>query len=207
MLAARSTRSSGSSPARSCSSSNSQILNQDPAIAAPPREGPLATLQRRRGGVLVAFGGGLLLAAAVAAMLAGGDDLKLAEANSLAVIDPASNSVVDTVPTGVDPFDVAADAEHIWVGNRGDGTVTQIDPARNEVLGTRSAETTVGGIAAGAGGVWIGDSRGERARAARSRLLVGGTLDPACAQAGGPRRHGCQPGRRRARRGLGAGRQ
>ena len=139
------------------------ILTQDPAIAAPPRPGSVADLRRRRrGGVLVAFGGGLLLAAAVAAILAGGDDgAEPAPPNSLAVIDPESNRLVDTVPTGVDPADVSADADHVWVANRGDESVTQVDPETKAVVGTTSAETRVGGIAAGAGGVWIGDSRGE----------------------------------------------
>ncbi len=139
------------------------ILNQDPAIEAPRREGPLAVLGgRRRGGVLLAFGGGLLLAAAVAAIVSGGDDgAELAEPNSLAVIDPESNRVVDTVPTGIDPADVAADADHVWVANRGDGSVTQVDSETKAVVGTTSADTRVGGIAAGADGVWIADSRGE----------------------------------------------
>jgi YVTN family beta-propeller protein len=139
-----------------------EILTQDPALEGPRRERPVAGLHRRRGGVLIAFGGGLLLAAAVAAILASGGASELAEANSLAVIDPASSKVVDTVPTGIDPADVSADADHVWVANRGDGTVTQIDPGRKVALGTTPAETRVGGIAAGAGGVWIGDSRGER---------------------------------------------
>ncbi len=140
------------------------ILNQDPALEAPRREGPLTALrQRRRGGILLAFGGGLLLAAAVAAILAGGEDSKLAEPNSLAVIDPESNQVVDTVPTGIDPAVVSADADHVWVANRGDDTVTQVDPETKAVLGTSPAHTGgAGGMAAGAGGVWIGDSRGER---------------------------------------------
>lgn len=138
------------------------ILAQDPALAAPRREGPLRALrERRRGGVLIAFGGVLLLAVAAAAILASGDAPELADANSLAVIDPASNRVVDTVPTGVDPADVSADADHVWVANRGDDSVTQINPETNAVLGTTPAKTRVGGLAAGAGGVWIGDSRGE----------------------------------------------
>ena len=160
--AGRSTPSSGSSPAPSCAELEQEILNQDQAIAAPPRGGPAASSRRRRGGVLVAFGGGLLLAAALAAILAGGDEAKLAEANSLAVIDPESDQLVDTVPTGVDPVDVSADAEHVWVANHGDDTVTQVDPETKAVVGTHSGHGSVGGMAAGADGVWIGDSPGER---------------------------------------------
>jgi YVTN family beta-propeller protein len=138
------------------------ILDQDPAIAAPPRGGPRTSVRRRRGGVLVAFGGGLLIAAALAAILASGNEgAELAEPNSLAVIDPASNQLVDTVPTGIDPADVSADAEHVWIANRGDDTVTEVDPATKAVVSTNSAPASVGGMAAGADGVWIGDSPGE----------------------------------------------
>jgi YVTN family beta-propeller protein len=137
------------------------ILNQDPAIAAPPRERALAAVRRRRGGALLAFGGGLLLAAAVAAILAGGEESQdAAAANSAAVIDPQSNELVGTVPTGVEPADVAADGGSVWIANRGDDSVTQVDPKTRAVLRTVPAGTTVGGMAAGAGAVWIGGSRG-----------------------------------------------
>ena len=157
-----------------------EILTQDPAIAAPPREGPMAALRRRRrGGVLMAFGGGLLIAAAVAAIVAGGDEAKLAEANSLAVIDPESNQLVDTVPTGIDPADVSADADHVWVANRGDDTVTEVDPQTKAVVGTTSADDE--GRRYGRRSRRRLDRRqpGRGARAARSRLPVGGALDQA----------------------------
>ncbi len=141
------------------------ILAQDPEIGAPARARPVAEQRRRRrGGVLMAFGGGLLLAAAVAAIVAadGGEDAQAAEANTLAVIDPESGEVVATVPVGIEPTSVSADAESVWVANRGDDTVTRIDPETQTVVGTTPGGTSVGGLAAGAGSVWIGDSRGEK---------------------------------------------
>jgi YVTN family beta-propeller protein len=141
------------------------ILSQDRAIAAPAPTGVVATLrQRRRGGVLVALGGSLLLAAATAAAIiasGGGDGSEPASANSLAVIDPESDRVVATVPTGIDPADVSADRDYIWVANRGDDTATQIDPETMTVLSTTPAGSRVAGLAAGTGAVWIGDSRGS----------------------------------------------
>jgi YVTN family beta-propeller protein len=143
------------------------ILTQDPAIAAPPPTGVASALRQRwRGGALVALGGSLLLVAAVAAIVvAGGGDYsgtELASANSLAVIDPESDRLLATVPTGVDPIAVSADADHVWIGNRGDDTATQVDPKTMTVLSTTSAGTNVGGLAAGAGAVWIADSRGSK---------------------------------------------
>jgi peptide/nickel transport system substrate-binding protein len=154
----------GLEPGRELQQLERAILTQDPAIEAPPREGPLRGLrERRRGGALVAFGGGLLLAAFVAVAITLGDDSgsELASANSLAVSDPQSDQLVATVPTGVDPADVSADADDVWVGNRGDDTATQIDPKTMTVLGTISTGTSMGGLAAGAGAVWIGGSRGD----------------------------------------------
>jgi YVTN family beta-propeller protein len=141
------------------------ILAQDPAIAAPQRRGAVAGLPAgRRGGVLVAVGGGLLLAAVIAAIVSasgGGSESERATPNSLAVIDPDSNDVVATVPTGVQPADVSAGAGSIWVANRGDDTATQVDPRTREVLSTISPRTGVGGLAAGGGAVWIGAGRGS----------------------------------------------
>ena len=180
-----------------------EILNQDQAIAAPPRGGPAASSRRRRGGVLVAFGGGLLLAAALAAIVAGGDEAKLAEANSLAVIDPASNSVVDTVPTGIGPADVSADADHVWVANRGDNSVTEVDPETKAVVGTTSAHISVGGMAAGAGGVWIADSQREKLVRLDPAFPSAAHRHPAGARAPGLREFAVGPGRRRSRCRLG----
>jgi YVTN family beta-propeller protein len=139
------------------------ILGQDPAIATPPRAGVPAAA-RGRGGALVAAGGGLLLAATVAAVIAsaGGDsDGVLASPNSLAVIDPGSNEVVAALPTGVEPADVSADGEYVWVANRGDDTATQVDSQTKAVVSTTSPQISVAGLAAGAGAVWLADTRGS----------------------------------------------
>lgn len=161
------------------------ILTQDPELDAPSRGGPFAD-QRRRGGIVVAFGGGLLLAAVVAAIVAsGGDaDSPQVDANSLVIIDPGSGELVATVPTGVQPADIAASDSSIWVANTQDDSVTQIDAETQEVTSTTAAETSVGGMAAGAGAVWIADSRGAELvrldpafRSTRSIRLARGPAD------------------------------
>ncbi len=153
----------GLEPSRELQELERAILAQDPAIDAPSRTRPLrGTPQARRGGVLVGLGGGLLLAAAVAAVFAGGGDdphPQRATANSLAVIDPESNRVVATIPTGVRPADVAAGAGYIWVANQADDTVTQIDPRRRAVVSTTAPRVSVSSLAADDRGVWIGAAR------------------------------------------------
>jgi YVTN family beta-propeller protein len=140
------------------------ILSQDPTIEAPPRRTSAAMLrERRRAGALIAFGGGVLLAAVVAVVLAGGDGgSEPVDPNTLAVIDPGSDEVVATVPTGVDPNDVSADADHVWVANSGDDTATEVDPETRKVVSTTPAPVPVAGLAAGAGGVWVGDAVGVK---------------------------------------------
>ena len=137
------------------------ILNQDPKLDAPTRTGAL--IARRRGGALIVVSGCLLLIAAGAAVFAiEGDDSELASANTLAVIDPDSNKVDKTLPMGIRPADVVADADRVWVANLGDDSVTRIDPRPETVVGTTSPGNSVGGLAAGAGALWVGEARYER---------------------------------------------
>jgi YVTN family beta-propeller protein len=159
----------GLEPGRELQELERAILAQDLALEAPARptrpERIAARVGVGRGAMLIAGGGLALLAAAVAAVIAASGSSagsELASANSLAVIDPESDGVVASVPTGIDPADVSADANGVWVGNRGDDTATQVDPETMTVLSTTAAETSVGGLAAGAGAVWIGDSRGSK---------------------------------------------
>jgi YVTN family beta-propeller protein len=162
----------GLEPSRELQQLERAILTQDPAIDAPARRTrPVDGSRERRSRALVAGGGALLLTAVLAAIVAtsGADpEPKRATANSLAVIDPASNEVVATVPTGIRPTEVAAGDGNVWVANDADDTVTQISAGRREVLSTTSPGTTVAGLAVGAEGVWVSD-------AARARLL---RLDP-----------------------------
>jgi YVTN family beta-propeller protein len=165
----------GIDPSRELQELERAILTQDPAIDAPPQaaataphaESPSAERRRRGGAGLLVAAGGVLLAAVVGAVVvsaSGEPDSTRATPNSLALIDPDSNRVVATVPTGIRPTDVAAGAGQVWVANDADNTVTQVSVHRRAVMSTTSPATSVAGVAAGAGGVWIADTR-------RSRLL------------------------------------
>ena len=161
----------GLEPSRELQGLEQRILRQDPKLDAPAgrrapapadRRPPVPAETRRRGGVLVALGGAFVLLAALAAIFAAGDDAsspERASGNSLAVIDPESNTLVATIPTGVRPTDVAAGAGYIWVANRDDNTVTQIAPRARRVVSTVSPGVSVAGIAADRLGVWVGDIR------------------------------------------------
>src|SRR5262245_54040697 len=72
-------------------------------------------------------------------------------------IDPETNQVIETVPSGGAPTDLAAGEGRVWVLNGLNGTVVAIDPKAN--VASASAPIDVhpgaGGIAVGAGGVWV----------------------------------------------------
>lgn len=72
-------------------------------------------------------------------------------------INPATNSVVATIPVGLGPLFIAAGANGIWTLNQADGTVSRIDPISNKVKAIINAGATGSGgdIATGAGKVWI----------------------------------------------------
>jgi YVTN family beta-propeller protein len=77
------------------------------------------------------------------------------EANSVAVIDPHQNSVVDTVPVGIRPASIAAGEGAIWVATFDDRTLSRIDPTTRSVVSNIRLETTPTGVAVGARAVWV----------------------------------------------------
>jgi YVTN family beta-propeller protein len=103
-----------------------------PVPAAPPPK-------RRMGkrplllGVAVAVA---LAAALVAVVLARGDDARqvVVAPNSVALIDPETNDVVDAIGVGDSPGPIAAGSGSVWIVNLNDRTLTKIDPAARSVV-------------------------------------------------------------------------
>jgi YVTN family beta-propeller protein len=130
----------------------------------PSQFGPLKTLdvelarKRRRmyaGSALIG-----VLAAAVAipvfALGGGGGGVSARVApNSLAIIDPASNKVVGSLPVGIRPSSLAAGEGSIWVANLDDRTLSRIDPRTVSLQRTLSLDATPTGLAAGSGAIWV----------------------------------------------------
>jgi YVTN family beta-propeller protein len=80
-----------------------------------------------------------LVAALVAVVLARGDAQPVVVApNSVAVIEPSKNEVVDAIAVGDSPGPIAAGSGSVWVVNLNDRTLTKIDPT------ARSAVQSVG---------------------------------------------------------------
>jgi YVTN family beta-propeller protein len=161
-----------------------RILSQDPSLAAPsdPKRSPRAHRRRPNRRALV------LLAALAAAATAGVTIAVLeltdaetrapivAQANSVAVIDPATNAVVDAVPLGERPTRIAAHGDDVWVLLPDRGTVTHLSGSERTRLGTVGAGRTASGLAAEDRGVWVSDARtGRVTLIERERLTVAAT--------------------------------
>jgi class 3 adenylate cyclase len=109
-----------------------------------------------------------LVAAAVAAvfMLSGGKPAVEVLPNSVAVIDPGDNRIVDSIGLSAEspgPIDVAGGK--VWVLNRGSFSVTSIDAKTRKPVNTFGVGPDEGypnGLAADSGGVWLTGSASSR---------------------------------------------
>ena len=70
------------------------------------------------------------------------------QGNAVAVIDPSSNRVTETIPVGARPGSIASGSGSIWVANLDDQSVSRVDPATRSVTRTLSVGDTPTGLAA-----------------------------------------------------------
>ncbi len=103
-----------------------------------------------------------LVLAIVAALLAaaryssGGSPEAFALAgDSVAVIDPGTNTIVGEIPVGDRPTGPAVGEGSVWVGNRDDNTLLRIDPKSLDVVRTIGLGMAPIDVEVGAGSVWV----------------------------------------------------
>ena len=175
------------------------ILSQDSSLDAPATHarpktasGSSAPVAPRRGGRRrIAVGVALVVVAAAAATLGYlvvADEPSAsvaAKPPTLAVIDPATNSVVASIPVGSKPVAIAAGEGGVWVGDARDGTVTRVDPRTRRVVKTIGIGEPVVDLATGRGAVWAATGGfGEVVRidpevgAVAQRIPLGAPADP-----------------------------
>jgi YVTN family beta-propeller protein len=125
-----------------------QLAQAAEAALAAPR------LPRRR----LLFAAAALAAAAVALavvlLTSGGGAAVTVRPNSVGVIDPDKNKVVDQIPVGARPGPLAAGAGAIWAANLDDKTLSRLDPRTGSVH-LITLQRTPTGIAYGEGAVWV----------------------------------------------------
>jgi DNA-binding beta-propeller fold protein YncE len=113
-----------------------------------------------------------VLAAAAAALLVGAGGVAVAvlhgsgrdeassqlttlAGDSVAVVDPTSNTLVDAVKVGGRPAGIAVGRGAIWVGNSQHQTLVRIDPATRRVTRTIGLPVDPWRIAIGADAIWV----------------------------------------------------
>ena len=145
-----------------------RILEQDPGLSPaarvavpdddvqpPDAPGRPGASPRLRGG-LAAAAAALLTVASVVLLTRGGAEAIVVPANSVAVIDPASNAVVHTVSVGIRPGPVVGTSTTLWVGNLKDRTLTAIDIHTREITGTFTLDNrTPDALAVDHGIAWV----------------------------------------------------
>ena len=129
-----------------------------PPIRQSGEPGQAALWRRPR--VLTALG--LVLAAVVAgavllATRSSGSSVTV-KPNSVGLIDPKTNKVVEQIGVGSQPGPIADSGSSVWVANTADRTLSQIDTRTHAVHGVPLSETPTG-IAVGAGAVWVASGR------------------------------------------------
>ncbi len=148
----------GLEPSESLQRLERQILDHDPALAAParparPRIVPAAAWRHPR---RIVAAGALVLAVAIgAAFYQGTRGGETIEASGALALDPSSGELVASVPLGTAPSAVAVGDGSVWVVDADDRTISEIDPETRSLkqsFGTSSIPTD---IAVGDGAVWI----------------------------------------------------
>ena len=131
------------------------------ALAAAARAALAGSPQGRRRprrravvGLAAALGALALIALLLARGSGGGGHVVIAAADEVAMIDPGKHSLIDEIPVGAAPAQVAAGAGAVWVANSGAGTVSRIDPRTRTVSQTIAVGNGPSAVAVGLGGVW-----------------------------------------------------
>jgi YVTN family beta-propeller protein len=99
-------------------------------------------------------------------------------ANAVAVIEPGSNRVVDTVKVPSNPGPIAATGGYVWVLNPGGGTLSRINQRTRTVAETAGigGDHPAGNLVADADNVWVAESCQDGTEGEIARLIT--TLRP-----------------------------
>ena len=125
----------------------------------PPRALRLRRPRGRSATLLLASLVGIAAAVTAAFLLRDEPVPVTAPPNSVAVIDPRTNKVVDAIRVGPRPGPVAQGAGSVWVGNVEGKTLWRINPDTKQIAATIPLPATPTGIAVGLGAVWIAHGR------------------------------------------------
>jgi DNA-binding beta-propeller fold protein YncE len=153
-------------PGERYESCNAFVDDARAALGLGPSPGAVRRRRRRIGGRLLYVGAALLalaVAAVVLALTRGSSATAVAPPNSLGVVDPVSRELVQAIPVGNSPTEVAASDEWVWVlnANDGAGTISRIDPETRSRVSTFSVGGTPRNLLAAFGSLWVGTVEGR----------------------------------------------
>ncbi|MDP9272503.1 MAG: ABC transporter substrate-binding protein, partial [Chloroflexota bacterium] len=78
--------------------------------------------------------------------------------NSLGVIDPGRDEIVDQESLDDQPAGIAVGDGSVWVTNQGSNTVSRVNPSTHAVVDSIDVGKSPAGVATSAGSVWVADS-------------------------------------------------
>ena len=159
-----------------------RILTQDRALLVPAEERAVKARPKRRrlqyGGLVAVAAIGVVVAGGVAIMR--GEDAPTpvsAPPRSVAIVDPAANRVVQAIPVGERPAEIAISGNDVWLLHPDRSSVTHIDRGSREVTGTVGIGGAPSDIVAGPRGAWVSDARtGTVILVERERLVPAKTI-------------------------------
>jgi streptogramin lyase len=135
---------------------------EQPAVATPPPDQPAPGKRRWSRRWVIAAVAVLLVAAAVAAALVltlgGGGSPVVIVPNSLVRIDPETNEVVEVVPVGNWPAEIAVAGQYVFVVNVEDATVSRLDTTSGQLQTFGAAANPVSLAAENEARIWIGSN-------------------------------------------------
>jgi YVTN family beta-propeller protein len=173
----------GAYPSPETESIYRELLQGAPAEPADaPVDPPRAASRRRPRRLMLAVPAVLAVAAGIAvvafASSAGTPRPVVVSPDSVAVIDPATNRAMASVPVGTRPAAVIAGSREVWVANADDGTVSRIDPHTRTVVKTIGIGAPVIDLALRGDAVWVANgTSGTVSRIDRREGAVTTTLD------------------------------
>jgi YVTN family beta-propeller protein len=104
----------------------------------------------------VVLAGAVLVIVLFAFRSGGGGGVTVAP-NSVGVIDPKTNRVVQQIGVGTQPGAIAVGDGTVWVANSDDKTISRIDTATRTVAHTIPLTATPTGVAVSGGTVWVAE--------------------------------------------------
>ncbi len=136
-----------------------RMLQQDPELVTPRPPVSARRLRRTPARLAVVLAGlGVCVLGVLAVVATRGGETPVVDRvrpNGVGAIDPASNTLVQSIPVGEFPEDLVADGDSVWVANAGDHTVSRIDSHTGQPTTTKGLEGAPIALNVSRGAVWI----------------------------------------------------